>query len=207
MEKLKSYFDAAALVTLCAAAMYFIGYRYHVAYLGVYGLTTDFFRKEATEHIVVAWESALWFLMALATFLFFRAFVTETFPQAVRDWFSKSTPKSILSMGWFLAFILFILAGARMEQKGKSDALTKANARRPVKVLTTTDIKLPEPLYFLHYGDGKYVFYYRPAPGSPPTVLLLRADEIRRIDFPSNSMNERPNQSPEPTPPNGVAQH
>jgi hypothetical protein len=188
--RLFSYFDAAALLTIVAAYMYFVGYVYHVAYYRYFGVDLAFFPRAGADYIMTAWEYAFWSIFSVFVLSFLWGALSEPLPPDRVAKIKASMPRFIRALVAIVVLVIMLFAAAAMDKRGTRDAKAEADKKNVVRIFTTTNIDLPKEVYLLSYSQGKYLLYYFPTPYVRPNVIVVNDSSVAKIEFPRVTATE-----------------
>jgi hypothetical protein len=181
-----SYVDAAALIIVATAVLYFWGYAYYFSFFAVYGVSINFFTLSFQTYVLTSWKYVLWIVGTLLTAYFLYGlfiFVYEgnpNLPQMIRNLLSKSG----LGMLLLLIFLAIIFITLHITHQAQRDALSAAHNKKRIELTTKTTISLPSPLYFLAFTGNKYIVYAEIQGASKAQVYILNDQDISVATFP-----------------------
>jgi len=190
--RLLSYVDAATMLALSTAALFYWGYSYFSAYYASLGVPFGFLSLPVEAYLATGWNYG-WVLLFFAAYvLFLRAFFND-----VVRWILNKIPdeyKRIIA-GYLPAFLLaiplviFLFVGYTARQDAQSRAAAAFDRRKKVEFITAEGITLPKPLYLLGYTGNKYIVYYQPNEKAKPRIYILGEAEVRAPSFPGADDN------------------
>jgi hypothetical protein len=188
-NRLLSYIDAATLLALTTAVLYFWGYAYISAYFAALRLPSGLLTLPFGTYVIAGWNYGWVIIFFVAFLLFLRAL----FSDPMRWLWNKIAPEhrrtiSAYRPGFAIgaALVVFLYVGNSARQDGTRAAASAFARRKRVEFVTAEGITLPKPLYLLGYTGGKYVVYHQPDEKAEPRVYLLGEGEVRRPSFPGD---------------------
>jgi hypothetical protein len=191
-SRVLSYVDAAALILIITAVLYFLGYVYYYSFFATYGVDINFFTLPFEAYILINWWYDLMAVGLIITVYFLYGLLAfdereplRKYPQ-VRKWIGRNT----LGFTLMSTFMVVLFLATWIDQKANRDALSRAGNRKKIELILKTDVQpLPATLYFLSYSGGKYIVYadVPAAGGKPPRgqVYVINDEDVSRITFPA----------------------
>ena len=190
-----TYVNAASLLVIISAVLYFWGFVYYEAFFGYYGLSLSLGSLPTEYYLLTGWSYIFYavgiFLTALFIYRIARWAGTEDgdfkrlskrFPRltrSIRPFISKAG-SSILTL---LVFLLLTFATVNIYVKAREDARSMARSKREIKFVTKSQNDLPNTLYFLAYAGGKYIVYSKLDENTLAQVYILNDSDVSRVTF------------------------
>jgi 1,4-dihydroxy-2-naphthoate octaprenyltransferase len=189
-----AYIDAATLIVLITAAMYLWGYTYYSSLLGEYevnffGLSFESYVLKGAEYIVwgIGVVSFTVFLHRLILFMDAESrdieSLSKKLPRTIRRNASKVLAALIASIYLFV-FVLAILLMERMESRGRITAHEYVMQRKKIKLITKSEIPLPNQLCLFAYVGGKYIVFDEMDKRDKPQMYIVAEDNLSGVTFP-----------------------
>ena len=196
LKNIFSYLDAAALLVIITAVLYFWGYVHYSAYFGTYGLDVASFSLSFESYLLAGWEYIFYAIGIFVTFNFLYRLVVwmdtedrqsghffSRFPRLTR--MIRSLISHVgLSVLYLLVFMVLAFVTLHIESEARSQALSSASKKKPIQFITKTECPLPEPLFFLYYAGGKYIVYTQSTDGGKGQVYLINDGDVSVATFP-----------------------
>lgn len=195
-KSITTYLNAAALLAIVTALLFFLGYVYYSAYFGYFGVNLSRFLFSSEKYYLLV--GSTYAVLTLGTFLtilfMYKLFVwtqkeekkpaktrkkNSDFVRTLRQFAINVGPSALL----LLLFLGLSFAIIQLEIKGRRDARDMAFSKKQIEFVTKTENKYSSPLYFLAFTEGKYFVYSVESEGKRAQVHIINESDISQAVF------------------------